>query len=349
MEFEKPLVDPITTEKPKFVKKPKALKQLPDHLKSGRTEGDKRNHVPIIGGSRRFGAYTRPVSIDISEQMLPPITRKKIATYEVLAFAKKDPLIIFGDSEIAPAPVILPGRYSLYDPFEKDLANTVKIIQNVVGKERKDWQNPVTGKMESQMHDNVADVIMENGFLTVNMETEYAKYVFMELHPMNQTCKWNRSNQQAKVFRRADFQYQSTVSRQFEMDLALDAEKLVKDLDIQEVINLAAAFDIPTQGRPINDLRYDLRIMARQDPKKVMFQKGDALATIGINVSDAIQWGLLEYDPNKMSYYFSSDMNNAIHTVTVGEDPQVSLAEFCLSEEGQEAYGFIESLLSFWK
>lgn len=349
MEFLDPSETPTTTEKPKFVKKPKALKQLPNHLKSGRTEGDKRNHVPIIGGSRRFGAYTRPVSIDISEQMLPPITRKKIATYEVLAFAKKDPLVISGDAEIAAAPVILPGRYSIYDPYEKDLAKTYKVIQNVTSKERTDFQNPITGKMESQMTDKIEEVIMENGFMTVNMETQYSLYVFMELHPMNQTCKWNRGNQQAKVFRRADFQYQSTVSRQFEMDLAMDAEKLVRDMDKDEVINLAAAFDIPTQGRPVHDLRYDLRMMARQDPKKVMFQKGDEYATIGINISDAIQWGLLEYEPSKMSYYFSSDMNNPIHKVTVGEDPQVSLAEFCLSEEGKQAYAYIEELLSFWK
>jgi len=334
--------------KSKGPQKPKSQRILPAHLKSGRVEGDKRPHVALIGGSRRFGAYTRPVSINISEQLLPPITRRKIAIYEVLAFAKFDPLIKEGGAEIAPAPVILPGRYSINDPFEKDLANTVKVIQNVVGKERVDFQNPITGKMESQMVDNIQEIIMENGYLTVNMETEYHKYLFMELHPMNATCKWNRGGM-AKVFRRSDFQYQTSISRQFELDLAMDAERLVKDMPKDEVINLAAAFEIPTMGRPIHELRYDLRVLARQDPKKLMFQRQDKFATVRINVTDAINWGLIEYVPEKLSYFFCADMNNAFHQVLVGQDPQESLAEFCLSEEGAEPYSEIENLLSFWK
>ncbi len=345
----KKVVPPTEPVAPKAEKPPKSLRILPDHLKSGRTAGDVRPHVPIIGGSRRFGAYTRPVSIDISEKMLPPITRKKIATYEVLAFAKKDPLIVEGGNEIAPAPVILPGRYSIYDPFERDLANSIKVVQNVVGKERRDFQNPITGKMESQMTDNIEDIIMENGFYTVNMETEYSKYVFMELHPMNETCKWRQSSKVAAVFRRSDFQQHSSISRQFEMDLAMDAERLVKDMTPEEIINLTAAFNMPTMGRAIHEMRYDLRVLARQDPKKVMFQRKDEFATIRINVKDAMDWGLLEYVPEKMQYYFAGDMHTPMHQVLVGADPQESLAEFCLSTDGVDVYEQILELLSFWK
>ncbi len=329
-------------------KPPKSEKILPKHLQSGRREGDKRPHVPIIGGSRRFGAYTRPVSIDISEKMLPPITRKKIATYEVLAFTRKDPLVKEGDATIDPAPVILPGRYSIFDPFERDLANSMKVIQNVVGKERIDVRNPITGKMESQMVDNIQDIIMENGFLTVNMETEYSKYVFMELHPMNETCKWRQSTQGA-VFRRQDFQYQSHVSRMFDMDLAMDAEKLIMNMEKDQILGMAAAFEMQTVGRQIHELRYDLRIMARQDPKKIMFQRGDNFAAVRINVKDAMDWGLLDFVPEHNSYFFAADMNHPIHVVPVGQDPQESLAQFCLTEEGDQAYIEIENLLSFWK
>ncbi len=350
---------PPGTKKPPYKKKARHLKDLPSHLKSGRTPGDTTTkHVPIIGGSRRFGAYTRPVNIDISEKMLPPITRKKIATYEVLQFTKKDPLIKEGDAEIAPAPVILPGRYSIYDPWEKDLANTMKVIQNIVGKERKDWINPLTGANESRLVDNIQEIIMENGFLTVNMETEYPKYVFMELHPMNQTCKWHGSSNQAKVFRRADFQYQSSISRQFEADLQLEAEIMVKNMAKDEVINLASGFGMPTMGRRIDEIRYELRMMCRQDPKKVMFQKRDSMATIRINIADAIEWGLIEYVPEKMSYFFASNMNQPMHVVPVGEDPQHSLGEYFLEcfEAGNPddtdswgVYTNLLDLLSFWQ
>lgn len=340
-------------------KEARHLKALPNHLKSGRTPGDKTTkHVPIIGGSRRFGAYTRPVSLDISEKMLPPITRKKIATYEAIQHTKRDPLIKEGEAEIAPAPIILPGRYSIYDPWEKDLANTMKVIQNIAGKERKDFINPLTGKNESVLTDNIQEIIMENGFLTVNMETEYPKYVFMELHPMNQTCKWHGSSNQAKVFRRADFQYKSSIANQFEMDLQMDAEVMVKNMAKDEIINLASAFGMPTMGRKIDEMRYDLRIMARQDPKKIMFQRRDAMATIMINISDAIEWGLIEYVPEKMSYYFAADMNRPMHVVAVGEDPQNSLGNYCLecleagdpeNPESWGEYGMIVDLLNFWK
>jgi hypothetical protein len=346
VQFEAP---PKREKAEKAPKPPKSQKILPAHLRSGRIPGDPRPSVPIIGGSRRFGAYTRPVSINISEQMLPPITRKKIATYEVMAFSKKDPLVKEGDATIDPSPVILPGRYSIHDRYEKDLANAIKVIQNVVGKERLDVRNPITGKNESQMVDNIEDIIMENGFLTVNMETEYMKYVFMELHPMNATNKWRDQAKQGAVFRRQDFQYQSNVSRMFDMDLAMDAEKMVLKFEKDEVMGYAAAFGMPTVGRPIHEIRYDLRIIARQDPKKLMFQAQDHYAAVRINVKDAMDWGLIDYVPEKMSYFFAADYVNPIHTVAVGEDPQESLAQFCLTEEGDAPYSEIEQLLSFWK
>src|SRR5690606_10847412 len=66
----------------------------------------------------------------LSDQMLPPYTQNTIAIYRILTSDGINPAT---NMPVEPVDTCIPGRYKIYDPFEKDVYRRDKYMKNVTG------------------------------------------------------------------------------------------------------------------------------------------------------------------------------------------------------------------------
>lgn len=293
--------------------------------------------------SERKYPSKRKVTSELSAQVLPPVTKRKLATYQVINAYRKDPLLIgnpTGD-DILPFDVIIPGTYMFYDPFEEDLAKKQKMIRNVTrpGIEIIDGKQVQTEVVE--------DIIMSKGFLEVNMETNYPLYVLMELHPLNGSNKRRPKNGSVPVFERTDLKYKSTASQDAQLDLSDQASKEVLALPFEQVVALAATLKLPTSGIQPGEIRLALRIFARENPIPYFKLNPDSSQMVKINFLDALELGFVDYDQNVKGYYFSTE-SKPFFTHTVDEEPVSATVKHLNSPKGRKDYERIQNYLGFW-
>lgn len=293
----------------------------------------------------------RPVSLDLSELMIPPITRRGIAIYETLQEAKFDHRVIEGDKAIPPPPISLPPTYPLFDRGEQDFARATKLMKNVVRSTTVQVRNPVTQQMEPQVAEQLDYVEFINGQKTVDIQSQFILYVWLENHPLNESNKWRDQNKKS-LFRRTDFEHKSSHQRMVHMDLQREAEEHVIRLDKAKLIALASAMtnpQVPTMNVPIDELRYNMRLRARQNPEEVLFKSPDKKAQIRMSVVSALDLNILEFIPEKNSYFLGLDPE-PIHEVALDANPLDDLVAFFNTPEGAPVFRTIEEdYLSFWK
>lgn len=285
----------------------------------------------------------RMVTHILSQEMLPPVTKRKVAIYQVINAYQKDPLLIGNPTgnDIMPFDVIIPGTYMLYDPFEMDLTQRQKMMRNVTrpGIEIKDGKQVQTEVVE--------DIILHKGFLEVNQETEYPLYILMELHPLNGSNK-RRNKAVQPVFQRVDMKFRSVASLDALEDLAEDASRVIKDLKIDKVIGFAASLNLATANVRPDEVRYSLRMFAKKNPVEFFKLSPNSTQMVRINFLDAIELGFVEYVLDRKGYRFSNQ-DKCFWTHGVQEEPVESTIKYLASEDGQEDYELITNYLGFWE
>jgi len=303
--------------------------------------------VPTVRVNREDGVYKKRIPVQIqglSSQMLPPITKRKIAVYEVIGKDQNDPLT--GQPIQAP-PLVIPGRFVVYDPFNSDILARHCLLRNVTRAER------VVRDGKEVVEEVVEDLVFIDGFKNVAIDRNYLEYVLLELHPLNESNKW-RDKSQAAAFKRIDVgnrkDWASTIAG---MDLAYEAETAVVNMRKQEqIIAYATAAGIPTGGRMLesgdNSVKVDLRRFARQNPRDFFKLNKNEAAAIRMSVMEADEIGLIEYQLDKRQWLFSTD-GDLLSQHFPGEHPIDRLVKDLQKAEYKPTYAKLLEQLNYWE
>jgi len=279
----------------------------------------------------------------LSSQMLPPITRKKFAIYEIINKGHVDPLTNQPSENVG---LILPGSYVVYDPFDTDVLRRHKTLKNVTRFET------VVIAGQNVAKEVVEDIEFPDGIKNVAIEKDYAMYILLENHPLNESNRF-RNKSMAAAFRRIDINKRAWgEGTMANMDLAFEAERAVVDMrNADEIIGYAHAAGIPTLGRSTdngdNSIKKDLRIYARKNPKDFFRLSKDTYAAIKVSVLDAIDLGLIEYVVDKRAWEFSTD-GEEIGRHLPGEEPNDALIKLFKKKEYREKYEKLQNQLNYW-
>lgn len=286
----------------------------------------------------------RAVSLGLSEKILPPFTKGVIARYSMLQV----------DGLIDPATGMTPdpqdaefeGTYTLYDRFEPDPLRRAKLMKNLG---REELIVDAEGR-EKRVH-TINKIQFIAGIKTVNIETNYREYVFMELHPLNASNRFRPSGISTH-FRRIDLENNKTEQfKEAKRDLSIDAEMYVmKQVVKQElIIGYATAFGIPTYDRRPSDIKFDLRKAAFNEPIKFFSMAKDAGQGIKMNIHDGLSNGLIEYQVDQHRYVFCEN-NETFHVVGIQEDPIESITKAIQKEpKKMEMYDDLVNMLNYWE
>ena len=267
-------------------------------------------------------------SIGVTDKMLPKKTNKTLATYQLLSVGEIDPLTT---EEVLPPPVIIPPTYTLYDKFEEDPNKSHKVMTRVGGIQHR--LNKDTNKFEQIQ--TYKDVEFNGGTLLVNIKTQWNLFVFMELHPLNESNRFRGSypNIGEAVFKRLDTEYKSNASVIADADLAVDAELTVKSMKFDKVRELALALKLPVEGVEPSEIRWSLRLAGRKDPRKFFSTHPDRKLQIKVRILDALQMGVLEYIQDSRKFKFM-DESKPFFTAALGKESVGDLVEYLNTKDG---------------
>lgn len=305
--------------------------------------------VKIIDKWGNVEKNKRATTLGLSSMVLPPMTRRGLATYRVITNEIVNPSSTFRE-KADPQTVIIPGTYSFYDPGITDPANRWKLMENITGA-KETIINPITKKQEIQ--DTIDPIVLFNGVLTVNIEVQYRKYVFMELHPFNRSNKF-RQNGGSDVFERVDLAASKSLAYKLaEQDLAMQAEMDVMKMDKDNVIGFATSLNVPTyeSGKPrgIMEIKSDLRVAVRKDPRLFYSMANNVEAAVRMNVLDALGFGIIEYESDKKRFIVPYSEDEPIFTHLVDEDPNEALIQYMSSAKGADIYKALLNMIEYWK
>lgn len=325
--------------------------KIPDTPIVKQPEPETKQLVPDRRGKKARDYSKLYTSIGISRRFLPPITRKRSAVYElVVQKGTKDRRLEGPDQYVEPQPYQLVPSYTFLDFEESDLGQREKTLTYYEGGTEVVYiPDPITKKNIAQSIPKIGSPEFIMGQKVVNIEMEYAKYVWWELHPRNGSNKW-RDKSKDPIFKRADIEYKSPHVLSIQMDLQKDAEEYVIKLSPDKRMNLAAALTNPTVNPNVNpqELFLTLRMRARENPEEILFTRGDKTnGSIKIATIHALDLGILTYIPENDCYYIADD-NDAAYHVPIGNNPFESICKFFDTEEGEEHYNRVKDMLSFW-
>lgn len=279
----------------------------------------------------------------LSTEMLPPITKRKVARYEVLGKNVTDPLT--GEMVSPVPPLIIPGKFVIFDPFDSNVMARHKLLKNVTRSER------VVRDGKDMVEEYVEDIIFDNGMKSVAIEKNFLEYVLLELHPLNESNRY-RDKSQTPAFRRIDIDKRLWAESLAGLDLAYEAETAVVNMrEPDKIIALAHAAGVQTAGRTLDGgpgtVKYDLRIYARQNAKDFFKLSKSSSAAVRMSVIDAKELGLVYYDLDKKAWFFSTT-DDIICYVLPSQDPDKALIN-CLGHKDYEpSYKLLQNQLNYW-
>ena len=360
----KQVEDFVDSEEPKQYKKSyrqEKLERTPQHLQEvkdkeldevpmaevysdvAEMDPDKRPTVEVVREDGKSQRRRRSVSLGLSELILPPFTKGKIAKYRAIYRDQIDPA-----TNLRPelTDVLLPATYQFYDKFEADPLHRSKLMRNL-GREEVFYNN-VTEK-EERKH-TLVEVELTNGILDVNIEKDYRLYVFMELHPLNISNK-HRDFNNAPVFERIGLKTEFTTAyKSAEADLARDAEDAVihEITSADRIIGMAVGFGIPVHDRVPSDIKHDLRLKAREDPKKFFSMSNNIAPAIKLNIHDGLGKGIIQFNVDRNRFEFT-ETGKVMHTVPIGEDGVEDFTKTILRDKDARAmYDEMMDMLNYW-
>lgn len=304
---------------------------------------DQRPTAKVVREDGSTPRRRRAVSLGLSDLIIPPFTKARIAQYRMINDDRIDPST--GKKPEAPDSII-PGTYVLYDKFEADPLRRNKLMKNL-GREEIIFNND-TQKEERKY--NINDIEFLMGMKNVDIEKNYREYVFMELHPLNRSNR-HRNLDNAPLFERVDIAQSETPAFKAAMlDLANDAENaVIKEVKDQHlIIGYAVQMGISVDGKQPGEIKNDLRVAARNNPKKFFSCFKDLTPAIKINIHDGLGKGIIEYNADKRRFEFT-ETGQVIHVVLMGEDPVNDFAAAIQKQpELMDVYQEMVDMLNYW-
>lgn len=285
----------------------------------------------------------RAIDMGISEFLMPPITKRTTAVYEIIGTDKPDPSRT-DRGKPEEIDVIMPGTYMFHDTGESDLTKRAKLMRNF-GRPNV-ARDPVTQRQV--LEDTILDIEFIAGKKPVNIEKNFREYVFMELHPRNASNK-HRDRELEPLFRRTDINTNKTEAFKSALEmLAIDAASAVVNIkDRDTIIGLCVSADLPTGNYDVSTMKSSLRKFAYDNPRKYFGLSKNVLPAIKLNILDGLGLGLLEYKQDKKTFFFA-ETDDKIFTHAVGEDPVDAMAK-AMSNDLQHHYKQLTELLNYWE
>jgi len=190
--------------------------------------------------------------------------------------------------------------------------------------------------MRKQEQDGTAilePIIFEDGFLRVPKENQVLQK-FLALHPQN-----------GKSFVEVDREKDASVDVD-QLDLALEAQLMAKDLDIEMLETVArVVIGLRVDNLTTAELKRDVRLFAGRYPDEFMESLNDPLLALQNKCAKFFTEGLLILKNKKDVYYNIKGNKSKLLTVPYGEDPLFILASFLQSDEGLEVLRILEDKL----
>jgi hypothetical protein len=310
---------------------------------------DKRNKTEQIKDYRK----KLVASLGLSELLIPPITRRRTAIYQLVNMKGKRDHRLMGPDEIPePPPFEMVPTYLVDDPGENDLSRSQKPITYWEGTESKSMEDPLTKELRTVIVPKPGTPAFINGQKVINIMKQFNHYVWFENHPRNASNK-RRDRGLTPLFERVDTKYESPHTLTINMNFMRDAEDFIVGLKANELVNIAAAMKNPTipSGLPPETLRYELRARARKSreaAEEILFTRPDAKASIKLAVIHALDYGIISFLAEFGGYYFD-DEKSEMFRVPVDSDPFDAVVNFLAEDdEGKECYKEIKKRLDFW-
>lgn len=176
-------------------------------------------------------------------------------------------------------------------------------------------------------------IIFEDGFLRVPKENQVLQK-FLAHHPQN-----------GKSFVEVDREKDASVDVD-QLDLALEAQVMAKDLDIEMLETVArVVIGLRVDNLTTAELKRDVRLFAGRYPADFMESLNDPLLTLQNKCAKFFSEGLLVLKNKKDVYFNIKGNKKKLLTVPYGEDPLFILASFLQSDEGLEVMRILEDKL----
>lgn len=176
-------------------------------------------------------------------------------------------------------------------------------------------------------------IVFEDGFLRVPKQNQILQE-FLAYHPAN-----------GKEFVEVDREQDASAEVE-NLDLALEAQVLAKDLDVEMLETIArVVIGLNIEKMTSAELKRDVRLFAKRYPGEFMESINDPLLSLQNKCAKFFSEGLLVLKNKKDVYYNLKGNKNKLLTVPYGEDPLFILASFLQSDEGIEVLRILESKL----
>ena len=176
-------------------------------------------------------------------------------------------------------------------------------------------------------------IVFEDGFLIVNKQNQILQE-FLTYHPAN-----------GREFVEVNKEKDASVEVD-NLDLALEAQLLAKDLDLEMLETIArVVIGLNINKMSSAELKRDVRMFAKRYPEDFMESVNDPLLSLQNKCAKFFSEGLLVLKNNKDVYYNLKGNKKKLMTVPYGEDPLFILASFLQSDEGIEVLRILESKL----
>lgn len=314
-------------------------KILERQLEAARAEKRKPG-ITAVEEDGTINRRKRPNTSGVSDLMLPPFTKNMVAIYRIIG---ADGINDATGLKVEPFDVLIPGRYTLYDKFEKDPLKRNKVMQNITGTER------IVEDGKAVVREIIDDVLFIRGWLHVPVAEKYALYIFMELHMNNKNNRF-RPNNAPIIFERVDIQHKSPAARAAALDLSIDAAIAIRSMKKEDVLAYAQTATPPidtSRGKQIAEIRAELIRYAMNNPIGFFKQHKNAKASIMMMISDAMMFGLIDFVPEKRAYVYT-ESEEELHTHLPSEEPMESFIKMLMKEENKEIRQMIEDRLNYW-
>lgn len=175
-------------------------------------------------------------------------------------------------------------------------------------------------------------IIFEQGKLFVPREQPNL-LDFLATHPSNEENGGN-------LFRKVD----NTKEAKKDLDaefLTVDAIALLRTRPLSDVMSVATALAVNVD-RPVDEIKHDLLVFAKKDPKKFIESFDNPVVNTKAKVVKAMSMGVISHNGGHIVW---TDTNRHIVAVPTGTDPEDVFTRYCMTEAGAPVLAEIERQL----
>jgi len=230
----------------------------------------------------------------------------------------------------APLSFMLPTRHSRRFPLlwfdeEKGENRTLRYARN----QRSPFEDEQDGNVIME------PIIFEDGFLFVPKNNPVLQK-FLYYHPLNGK-RFEEVNEEKDASEQVS-------QLNFEVDALIEARKLSVE-QVETIARVLLGSD--TSQITTAELRRDILIYVKQDPKSFMKMINDPMLKLQSTVHLFFDKGLLGFRNNQKEVWFNTSSNKKkMLTVPFGEDPYYITTSYLQSDDGIEALKMLEKLLA---